>query len=543
MVSHISHGGQLYIAAWFTSKVSVSLPVPLGRRRRDIAGGGNEPHSGPVAHAMNQPVSPPSQTGARRGDLTHGPIARTLLFFALPVLGSSILQSLNGSVNAVFVGRFLGEEALTATSNANLVLFLVLGTVFGIGMAATILVAQAVGARDLAQAKRVVGTSATFFFAISVLFSGLGFLFRRNILNLLGTPVDALPLAETYLGVIFLAVPFMNLLTFVMTALRGAGDSRTPFAFMALAVALDAGLNPFLIEGFGPFPKLGIAGAAASTLVGQAASLVGILVLLYARGHPLALRGGELAFLRPSPALLRVVVVKGVPMGLQMIVISASALILMSLVNAYGSRTAAAYGIAAQLWTYVQMPALAISAAVSSMAAQNVGAGRWDRIGAITAAGVGFNILLTGALVALLTLFDRPVLGLFLGADSQAIAIAAHVNAVAAWGFVLFGVTTVLFGTVRATGAVMPPLVILIVTLFGIRTGFAWGLQGTLGVDAIWWAFPAGSVASLALAGLYYRFGGWRRARMVAPAGRPAGGEPPDTGLGLPRERARVAEG
>ena len=82
----------------------------------------------------------------RTGDLTSGPIPRTLLLFALPVLGSNVLQSLNGSINAVWVGRFLGESALTATSNANLVLFLLLGTVFGIGMAATILVAQSVGA-------------------------------------------------------------------------------------------------------------------------------------------------------------------------------------------------------------------------------------------------------------------------------------------------------------------------------------------------------------------------------------------------------------
>src|ERR1700712_4365346 len=106
----------------------------------------------------------------RTGDLTSGPIPRTLLIFALPVLGSNVLQSLNGSINAVWVGRFLGEEALTATSNANLVLFLLLGTIFGFGMAATILVAQAMGARDLERAKQVVGTSAVLFALISAVF-------------------------------------------------------------------------------------------------------------------------------------------------------------------------------------------------------------------------------------------------------------------------------------------------------------------------------------------------------------------------------------
>ena len=126
------------------------------------------------------------------------------------------------------------------------------------------------------------------------------------------------------------------------------------------------------------------------------------------RKHPLRLAGANLALLRPDPTLLRIVVFKGVPMGLQMIVISAAALTVMGIVNSYGSQVAAAYGIAAQLWTYIQMPALAIGAAVSSMAAQNVGAGRWDRIGRIAASGVGFNLVLTGALVALLFVLRPP---------------------------------------------------------------------------------------------------------------------------------------
>src|SRR5690606_16416894 len=139
---------------------------------------------------------------------------------------------------------------------------LILGTMFGIGMAATILVAQSVGARDLPHAKKIVGTSATFFFAVSIVFAVGGWFLVDAILNVLGTPSDALPLARSYLRIIFIAVPAMNLLTFVMTILRGAGDSRTPFYFMALAVVLDVVLNPLLIAGVGPVPALGIAGSA-----------------------------------------------------------------------------------------------------------------------------------------------------------------------------------------------------------------------------------------------------------------------------------------
>ncbi|TGQ05930.1 MATE family efflux transporter, partial [Mesorhizobium sp. M00.F.Ca.ET.217.01.1.1] len=115
--------------------------------------------------------------------------------------------------------------------------------------------------------------------------------------------------------------------------------------------------------------------------------------------------------------------------------------------------------------------ALAIGGAVSSMAAQNVGAGRWDRIGKVAASGVGFNLVLTGALVALIFLFDRPGLGLFLSTDSTAIDIAAHINKVASWSFTLFGVTILLFSTVRAAAVVMPPLIILVISVLIVRTG------------------------------------------------------------------------
>jgi putative MATE family efflux protein len=470
------------------------------------------------------------------GNLTEGPIFRTLAVFALPVLGSNVLQSLNGSVNAIWVGRLLGESALAATSNANLVLFLLLGTIFGIGMAATILIAQAIGGRDAARAKRIVGTSASFFAGISIAVAIGGYLLTEQILHLLGTPPDAFALAGSYLRIIFIAIPAMNFLSFMMTVLRGAGDSRTPFYFMALSVALDIALNPLLILGLGPFPRLGIAGAAMSTLVAQIVALIAFLILIYWRAHPLRLTRPELRLLLPDPPLLRTIIAKGIPMGLQMIVISVSALLLIGLVNTYGSHVAAAYGVAAQLWTYVQMPALAIGAAVSSMAAQNVGANRWDRVGRITGAGVLFNLVLTGSLVAILYITDRAVLGVFLPANSDAIAIATHINSIAVWSFILFGVTIVLFGTVRATGAVVPPLIILAFSILVVRTSFAYGLQDLLGPDAIWWSFAVGSAASLALALAYYFLGGWRQAHMSEPL--PASGEPPDTGYGLPRPRA-----
>src|SRR3954471_6649418 len=141
----------------------------------------------------------------RRTRLIEGPIGRTLFLFSLPILGSNVMQSLNGSVNSIWVGHYLGEAALTATSNANTILFFPLALVFGIGMASTILVGQSMGAKDVAQAKRVVGTSATFFVAVSIVIALCGGIAAAPLLAYMRTPADAMGFAEAYLRIIFAA--------------------------------------------------------------------------------------------------------------------------------------------------------------------------------------------------------------------------------------------------------------------------------------------------------------------------------------------------
>jgi putative MATE family efflux protein len=461
------------------------------------------------AFSMPAPAAPPRS-------LTEGPIGRNLWLFSLPILGGNVAQSLNGSVNAVWIGKFLGESALTATANANSILFFLIGSVFGIGMAATILIGQAIGAGNIARARQVFGTSASFFIGLSVLIACTGVWTARHLLAAMGTPADSLPLAESYLRVIFLAIPLIYAFAFLSAALRGAGDAKTPFRYLLLAVALDCALDPVLMLGLGPFPKLGIAGAAWSTLITQAIALLAMLIALRRRRHVLWLGRKDLGLFRIDPAILKSLVTKGVPMGLQMVLVSLAMIAMMTLVNRFGTDTAAAYGAALQTWAYVQMPAMAIAAAVSSMAAQNVGAQRWDRVSAIARTGVLFNFLMTGALIAPLILLDQWTFGLFLAPGSAAFDTARHLNHIAIWSFLFFGVMFVLSGVVRSTGAVIPPLIMLVISLWGIRVPFAKLLQPTLGADAVWWSFPTSSLCSMLMSIAYYRWGGWRKARMGA---------------------------
>jgi putative MATE family efflux protein len=460
--------------------------------------------------------------------LTEGSISRGLLRFALPILYANVLQSLNGSVNSIWVGRYLGEAALTATSNANTVMFLLIGAAFGIAMAATILIGQCIGANDLKEAKRVVGTSATFFAAISVFMAIAGLVLCEPLLIAMKTPADSLPLAVAYMRVIFLALPCLYMYAFVMSVLRGAGDSKTPFYFMLLSVAIDIALNPVFIFGWGPIPKFGIAGSALATFVAQAVSLTALVNHLYRRRHLLVLHKDELKHLRVDWAIVGTLVKKGIPMSAQMLVISLSAVLMIALVNRFGVETTAAFGAAMQLWNYIQMPAFAVGMGVSAMAAQNVGARKWDRVKSIARVGVVYSVLLTGSIVLVIEILDTHAFRLFLPEGSEALRLATHLNRVVTWSFMFFGVSMVLFGVVRATGAVMAPLFVLTISLLVVRFPLAEAFLDKYQADAVWWSFPISSALSAVLAVLYYKYGGWRTARMAGGPAQPVAAPSPE---------------
>lgn len=448
-------------------------------------------------------------------DFTEGSISGALLRFALPTLFSSVLMSLNASVNSIWVGHGLGAAAFTATANANTVILVLATASVGVAMATTILIGQAVGAKNLQKAKKVVGTSTSFFFLVSVLVAMTGLLFTKPLLAVMTTPPDSLALAESYLRVFFLGLPVMYGYGFAQGVFRGVGNATTPFYFMLLSVGLDIVLNPLLIFGVGWFPSMGIAGSALATVIANVVSLFPLIIYLYRTRSPVCLYSNEFVLLRPDWEIVGTLVVKGLPMSAQVLVMSLSGLLMMSLVNHFGLETSAAYGAALQLWNYIMMPALAISAAVSSMAAQNVGAGKWNRVHKIAGLGVALASVVTGAAVLLSEMAGPYAFRVFLPSDSSAVPIGSHINALATWSFMFFAASTVLLGVVGTTGAVVAPLVILIVTLLVVRFPLAGLFMERYHADAIWWSFPISSALSTVIVVLYYRNGGWRNAQML----------------------------
>jgi len=283
---------------------------------------------------------------------------------------------------------------------------------------------------------------------------------------------------------------------------------------LLLSTFLDIILNPLLIFGLGPVPALGISGSALAAVIAQFVSLVGLITYLYRNKYFLRITRQDLPYVRFDREILASLVKKGIPMGLQMLIVSTSAIAVINLVNSYGSVATAAFGAAMQLSSYVQMPAMAIGGAVSTMAAQNVGAGKWDRVHKTTLVGIMINFIMTGVLVGIIYLFNREALSLFLQ-DPAAIEIGMRINHITLWAFILFGITFVVSGVVRSTGAVMVPLLTTFLALWCIRIPIAYWLSANYGLDAVWWSFPIGFIIGILLSVWYYVWGNWREAKML----------------------------
>jgi putative MATE family efflux protein len=451
------------------------------------------------------------RTGTR--DLTQGGVARTLISFAMPTLAVNILQTLNGTISAIYVGKMLGETAFAATSNANQLMFAVFALVFGFAMASSILIGQAVGRHDWLEVKRTTGAAFGLLLISGGVMAAAGWFLTPSILRALSVPPDVFPLAQEYVRIIFIGLPISLINMLLPALLRGIGDSSSPLWNTAINVILCIILNPVLI------PVLGVTGAGLAGILANLICVIILIAQIYRRNAPIALHRGELHMLIPDRVHAKPLVFMGVPLGLSMLVMGVSQLIVIGLVNREGAATIAGFGAVNQLWSFLQMPAFAVATAVSAMAAQNIGAGRWDRVGRITWIGSLINAAMTAVVLIGMTLFETQLLSMFLPASSAAIPIGAHINLLVGWTFILMGIGSVVTSVIRANGVTMMPLWIQIISGILVRFAVAFPLYPVWGALAIWASFMAAAVSGTVLSIAYYVWGKWReKGREQAPS-------------------------
>jgi putative MATE family efflux protein len=432
---------------------------------------------------------------------------KTFLVFLAPLMLSNALQSLFGTVTNALLGQMIGVDALAAVSVCFPVMFFLFAFVMGLSTGATVLIGQAWGAGEREKVKAVAGAtlSAALLLAITVaLFGGL---FSRQLMIALATPPDILDLASAYARVMLLTMPLGFVFLLMTAMLRGVGDTLTPL--MALSTAIGLVLTPLLIRGGYGLPATGVTAPAWASAIANALTLFALGLYLRHRKSPLAPDAKFLRRLRLDGALLGKILGIGIPSAVGMVVMAIAELVLLGLVNGFGSDATAAYGAVNQIMGYAQFTAMSISISVSILGAQAIGGGHAGRLDAIVRTGLLFNLVVTGGLVALIYLFPRAVLGIFI-TDAAVLELARGLLIIALWSSVPFGMATVFSGAMRAGGVALTPMLLSIFAIVAIEIPSAVFLSRTIGLEGVWAAYPIVFGAMFVLQLGYYTLV-WRR--------------------------------
>lgn len=443
------------------------------------------------------------------------PIWKSMSMFLVPLLLSNVLQSVGQLFGMVVVGRWLGVNDLAAISAFFPLFFLLVSFVIGIGSGSSILIGQAFGAKNEDRLKAIVGTTLTFTFIIGVVLAIVGSIFAMDIMRLMGTPENIIEISVHYARILFISMPILFLYFAYTTFMRGTGDSKTPFYFLIVSTALNMILLPILIFGWLGAPKLDVYGAAYASVISTVITFIVMLVYLKKKNHPLQLDSSVRKYLRMDWGLLKLLLRLGIPASINMILVSLSEIAVIAFVNRYGSDATAAYGVVNQVASYVQMPAVSLGITVSIFAAQSIGANQFDRLQKVVKAGIIMNYVIGGVLISLIYLFSRDILSLFLTSQTT-IEIAHSLVMITLWSYLIFGHAQIISATMRASGTVLWPTVIGVVSIWLVEVPVAYYLSyhTSLGIEGIWIGYPAAFIVSLILQYAYYKLS-WQKKRIT----------------------------
>lgn len=433
-----------------------------------------------------------SQTRER---ILNGPIVKTMVYLAWPVMVTAALQALYNLVDAFWLGR-LSTAAMAAPGMAWPILFFVMSFAGGFQAAGTAFVAQHFGAKDQKGAEEAAGQLLGFLGLVALVLAALSYAVAPHVLRLIGAPEDIYPLAVAYLRVECLGIPIMFLAQAFGGLVVGLGNTRLNMYLGSSSLIFNAILDPFLIFGWAGFPALGVVGAAVATVISRALiALVGIWLLASGRVG-LRLR---FKYLRPRLSKVLPILKVGLPNVLDQAATSLGFVVMMGLVARFGTAVVAAYTVGNRIINLINVVSWGAGTALMSMIGQNLGADQTERAEAIAKKGTVVTFLTLVALYFVSLLLRRPLFAIFVD-DAAVIAEGSFYIAVFGTSIPFFGLFDAAAAVFRGSGHTVPPMIMAMVRLWALRVFLSWFLGHYLGLGTtgMW----AGMALSNFLAGV-----------------------------------------
>ena len=339
-------------------------------------------------------------------NLTEGSVFRVLLVFSVPFFISYFLQTVYGLVDLLVIGRFHGADVITAVSVGSQVMHMITVIIVGLSMGSTVMISRAVGAADRKKTAKAIGNTVVLFMVVSVGITVLLLLLTDPVIALMSTPAESVAETEMYLRVCFSGIPFITAYNILGSVFRGLGDSKSPMYFIAVSCVINILLDLVFIG----LLDMTSAGAALATVIAQTVSVVIALIAIGKKGIGVSLCKADF---RPESETIGSIFKIGLPVSLQDGFIQISFLVITVIANMRGVEAAAAVGIVVKIISVLFLVPSSMLAAISAMAAQNLGAGLHFRARRTLYYGIGICLGYGAVFAVLLQFLQEPVVALF----------------------------------------------------------------------------------------------------------------------------------
>lgn len=439
-------------------------------------------------------------------DMTVGPVVPLLFRFAFPMFVSNALQAIYNLVDMVVVGNYIGKAGMSAVSIGGDILHLLTFVAMGFASAGQVIIARSVGAGRHDDIKKTIGTMFSFLLSASVVIAALCFAIRHSVLRWLNTPAASQAFTMDYLVTCVCGLVFIYGYNIVSAILRGMGDSKRPFVFIAIAAVLNTVLDVLFVKYLG----LKVFGAALATVIGQGVSFVASIVYLFRHRDSFGFDFRPASFRIDGPAFKRLLAL-GIPMAIQSAAISFSKIILMAWINMFDVTYSALAGIYNKTGTMVGVISTSFTAAGSTMVGQNLGARKYRRVNQILGTVLGTGLVLAVAATVVMLIWPDAVYGIFTP-DKELLAVAAVLTAPIIVNFYGAATRTAAFSLINGSGRSGLNLAVAIIDGMFARIGLAALLGFALHMDCqgFWLGDALAGFMPMTIGGIFYLSGKWR---------------------------------
>jgi len=441
-------------------------------------------------------------------DYTKGRINRALGLLAIPMMLEMSMESIFAVVDIAFVSR-LGTDAIAAVGITEALITVLYAVAVGLGMSVTAMVARRIGAKEREAAAKVTGQAIWVGAGLSLLIGIPGSFYAADMLRLMGASTGVVETGTGFAAVLLGGSASIIYLFVLNAAFRGAGDASVALRSLWLANGINIILDPCLIFGLGPFPEMGVTGAAVATTIGRSVGIVYQLWYLFDGRGRLRFRLRHLAL--APPILARMLAISTGGIG-QFLIATSSWIIVMRIVAIYGSTAVAAYTIGLRIFEFIWLPSWGLGNAAATLVGQNLGAGQPDRAEKTTWRAAKYNTVFMTSLGVLVIILAPGIAGLFTS-DSDVLRYGTSCLRILALGIPMYAVGMIVTQALNGAGDTRTPTAINFVCFWILQIPLAYWLATglSLGPDGVFWAIVVSESLVTILGVIVFRRGRWKQ--------------------------------